>query len=95
MAEIESGPPGEQSRHPLARTTTNVGRDPSNDIVLDDPAVSRFHAVIEWEHSCFWVRDLASRNGTTMNGMTVGAAMPLRDGAQLRLGGQLLTFIDR
>jgi len=41
-----------------------VGRDPSCDIVLDAPTVSRRHAELRVEEAGLFVRDLGSRNGT-------------------------------
>ena len=41
----------------------NVGRDPSNDIVVDTQYASRFHARIEYQHNRFVIAD-NSTNGT-------------------------------
>jgi hypothetical protein len=41
-----------------------IGREPSNDIELADPRVSRHHAVIWAESGAWLVRDLDSANGT-------------------------------
>src|SRR5450432_4048536 len=51
---------------PLTKARTTVGRDPSNDLVVDDPSVSRLHAEIVREPSGFVVRDLNSLNGTSV-----------------------------
>ncbi len=44
-----------------------IGRDLSNDITLDAPNVSRFHAVIEKSGQRYLLRDLQSANGTFVN----------------------------
>jgi ABC transport system ATP-binding/permease protein len=44
-----------------------IGRDPSNDVVLDTPTVSRFHAQIERVGQRYRLRDLRSANGTFVN----------------------------
>ena len=62
-----------------------VGRDPGNDIILRDPKVSRHHAEIVFERGFFVVHDLASANGTYVNGKRVRVA-PLTHGMKLRLG---------
>jgi len=62
-----------------------VGRDPGNDIILRDPKVSRHHAEIVFERGFFVLHDLASANGTYVNGKRVRVA-PLTHGAKLRLG---------
>lgn len=70
-----------------------VGRDPGNDIVLRDPKVSRHHAEIVFERGFFVVHDLASANGTFVNGRRVRVA-PLTHGAKLRLGNSYGRFSE-
>jgi DNA-binding NtrC family response regulator len=42
----------------------HIGSDPSNDLCLEDPHVSRRHCEIRQSRDGFWVRDLGSTNGT-------------------------------
>jgi hypothetical protein len=51
-----------------------LGRDESCEVRLDDPLVSRRHAEIRFEHGRWWVVDLASRNGTRLDGRLVERA---------------------
>jgi two-component system response regulator GlrR len=67
-----------------------IGSHPSADLVLRDPGVSRFHCEITVADPPT-VRDLGSRNGTVVNGVTVAQA-PLSDGSLLTLGGTQLLF---
>ncbi len=67
-----------------------IGSHPSADLVLRDPSVSRFHCEITGGERPT-VRDLGSRNGTAVNGVTVAQA-PLTDGALLSLGSTQLRF---
>src|SRR5512141_1305273 len=62
-----------------------LGRDPGNDIILRDPKVSRHHAEIVFERGFFVLHDLASANGSYVNGKRVRVA-PLTHGARVRLG---------
>ena len=48
-----------------------VGRDPGNDIILRDPKVSRHHSEIVFERGFFVLHDLASANGTYVNGKRI------------------------
>lgn len=82
-------------RFPLTAAVTTLGRDPSADIVLDDPGVSRRHAEVrisnDGPHLQVVVRDLGSTNGTYLNGDQVGSE-ELRDGDRLTMGRSTLTF---
>jgi ABC-type multidrug transport system ATPase subunit/ABC-type multidrug transport system permease subunit len=75
----------------LVAAPLTIGRDASNVLVLDDPNVSRFHAVITRTARGVEVRDLSSRNGTRVNGELVTRAQ-LASGAELAIGAYRLTF---
>jgi DNA-binding NtrC family response regulator len=62
-----------------------MGRGSSCAVVLDDGSVSREHCVIEELAGGLMVRDLGSKNGTSLNGIPVDAA-PLASGDLLRIG---------
>lgn len=67
-----------------------VGRLPDNDLVVDDPSVSKRHAVLRWDNvarRCV-VTDLGSRNGTSIN------AEYVRDPNTLVSDGDMLSFGD-
>lgn len=70
-----------------------VGRDPGNDIILRDPKVSRHHAEIVFERGFFVLHDLASANGSFVNGKRVRVA-PLTHGSRLRLGNTMGRFSE-
>ncbi len=44
-----------------------LGRDPHNDIYLENETVSAHHACLCYHHGQWWLEDLASTNGTTLN----------------------------
>jgi pSer/pThr/pTyr-binding forkhead associated (FHA) protein len=77
---------------PLKLPKTTLGRAWVNDIVIDDPNVSRFHAVITLESPFFMIRNLRSMNGLRLNGQLVHARV-LMDGDTLIIGGCTLHFI--
>lgn len=66
--------------YPLKSKTVRIGRDLTNDIVLQDPEVSRFHIVLNWTERGYQLEDLNSTNGTRLNGeaVTVSQAQLLR-----------------
>jgi hypothetical protein len=61
--------------------SVRIGRSPDNDIVINDPTVSRNHLVITQEfNGTYTVKDLNSANGTTVNGSRVFGSMVIRQG---------------
>lgn len=64
---------------------TTIGRDPSNDLVLDVGDVSRHHARLELADGELRVVDLDSTNGTRVNGQPVRTAL-LRPGDEVSFG---------
>jgi adenylate cyclase len=65
--------PGNRATKPVMLGSARVtfGRAPSNQVVLGDPEVSKFHAEIVLESNAFVLRDLGSSNGTHVNGRAV------------------------
>lgn len=68
-----------------------IGRDPQNDVVLDDRRVSRKHAEIRLRLGRYTLYDLQSTNGTYVNGRRV-AEKVLDDGDKISVGGLELVF---
>jgi hypothetical protein len=62
-----------------------IGRHLDCDVVLDDPTVSRMHARLVFRHERWVLQDLASTNGTHVNGVRVGRC-ELRPGDRVALG---------
>ena len=76
----------------LAKRQLTIGRDTSNDVVLQDPNVSRFHAeVARLDDGRVAIRDLASRNGTRVDGELVRTAL-LEPGSEVGIGPYRLVF---
>jgi ABC transport system ATP-binding/permease protein len=68
------------------KTAIQLGRDPSNDVVLSSPGVSRFHAQLERVGQRYRVVDLRSSNGTFVNGERVDGAVWLKPNDSIRIG---------
>ncbi|NJM05282.1 FHA domain-containing protein, partial [Candidatus Gracilibacteria bacterium] len=64
----------------LERLDVTIGRDPSNDIVLDVPIVSRHHADIQFDGIAFYLSDAGSQNGTWLDETRVLGASPCSTG---------------
>lgn len=74
--------------YPLGGSCTSVGRNADNDLVLDDPYVSRYHARIWREPDGYRLEDLDSLNGTFCNGsrLVPGAIRALNDDDAVGIG---------
>jgi len=72
-----------------------VGRQPDCDLVLDDPSVSKRHAVLIWDEStqaCV-VQDLGSMNGTYVNDNELFDETMLSDGDVVSFGEAQFWFL--
>jgi len=70
-----------------------VGRDTSNDIVLDDPAVTRnSHFIIRVEDAKYKIIDTGSTNGTYLNGKRLFSQTKLEDGDTILAGDTEMEF---
>lgn len=80
---------------PLEHRTLTIGRSADCDIVLDDRQISRLHARIVWHGDHYEIEDLASKNGTHLNGRDVVTPQPLRDGDEIQVALRYkLAFVD-
>jgi hypothetical protein len=79
----------------LERQTVRLGRNLSNEIVVNDPKVSRFHAQIRYENGQFVVYDVSSTNGVRINGVRVQRPVPLRPNDTLGVGSHEFIFQRR
>src|SRR5437016_517009 len=75
----------------LSQPEATIGRDPQNDLVLDDPRVSRRHAVLQQTLEGVFIRDQQSGNGTFVNHQRV-TDIKLTDGDTIKLGDSTLIF---
>jgi|SRR5688572_19176912 predicted component of type VI protein secretion system len=82
---IRQGPvPGKV--HELAKDVVTLGRDVSNDIVINDAEVSRNHARLTAQSGSYLMEDLASTNGTFVNGQRLIGPKLLSPGDVVGLG---------
>ncbi len=70
-----------------------VGRNPTTNITLLDEGISREHALILFDEDVpgYVIEDLASTNGTKLNGKRVRSA-PLAEGDKFQIGQTLFRF---
>ena len=77
--------------HELRQPSAIIGRSKDADIRVSDPNVSRRHAEIRQDGSSYWIVDLDSTNGVTVNGRAVKRAK-LEDEDRITLGSTELVF---
>jgi hypothetical protein len=87
-------PQGPGQTYPLNRDVLHIGRHRTNDIVIKEERVSRFHAEIRFERGQFVLYDLGSLNGVVVNGMLTRQAI-LRPGDIIGIGSYSFVFERR
>ena len=79
--------------YPLHLGLNSVGRLPDNDVVIRDECVSRRHCAVVIHHDLRCeLHDVASKNGTLLNGKKIPGPTRLQSGDQITLCGRRLTF---
>ena len=71
-----------------------IGRRPECDIRVRERAVSGIHAEITRVRDVVTINDLASTNGTLVNGMRIRTPVSLTQGNLLKLGNCVFKFVD-
>lgn len=87
--------PGQGHRYFITQDEMTIGRDPSADITIVDPSISRKHSKIEKRGNSVLISDLGSANGTVVNGKKLPgeeqASLAKED--MIRLGNSILKFL--
>ncbi len=77
---------------PLSKDRTTIGRRSHNDVVIDNLAVSGEHAVMFKAGDEYYIEDLGSTNGTTVNGQPVKKHL-MQGGDFVEIGKYRLKFV--
>src|SRR4051812_45794731 len=77
----------------LNEGTFAVGRNASCQLSLDDPLVSRRHAIFEHHGGEVTLEDLNSRNGVIVNGHRIESKVSISVGDRILIGSQELTLL--
>jgi pSer/pThr/pTyr-binding forkhead associated (FHA) protein len=72
--------------HRYTKPVIILGREPDCDFPLDDQTVSSQHARLSYHQQQWWLEDLASTNGTFLNGEAVTTPVVITHGDEVRLG---------
>ena len=79
-------------RLPVTKNRALVGRSRRADIMLGDDSVSRTHALLWFDAGGVWLQDLASSNGTTLNGTRITGAAAIQDADAIGFGTARFSF---
>ncbi len=79
-----------------AKGITNIGRHPENDIVIDNPAVAQFHAVLDHRQRPYQLVVVTQDNPTSISGEPVLPNVPhtLRTWDTIELNGHSLVLVE-
>ncbi len=77
---------------PVRKQVVSIGRDLSNDLVIDSAEVSRFHAELHTEPRAVTILDRQSMNGTFVNGLQLAGAQQIETGDQIIFGTTICRF---
>jgi len=105
VVKPENGPPpnvkfwlvDKDCLHPLKTGLNTIGRAPENDVVVSDAYVSRRHCAIlvhAADDHCE-LHDIASKNGTFLNGRKLTGPTPLNVGDEIRMCDCQLVFMTK
>jgi hypothetical protein len=95
-AELDFAVLDKDAIYPLKVGLNTIGRLPDNDVVVPDPYVSRRHCAIMVHASAGCeLHDVASKNGTYLNGQRLMGPTPLVSGDEIRMCDRQLVFIRK
>jgi len=84
---------GKSFRRDIDAEVLKIGRSSKNDVNLSfDLSLSRFHAEVSRRNGRYFVADVGSRNGTSLNGKPVSKPEELQVGDRITLGETTILF---
>jgi len=90
---MRSGPtPG--ASFTLEGDQIDIGRDSTNEIVINDAEISRRHARLTFQGGKYVLEDLGSTNGTFVNGQRLAGPRVLKSGEVVSFGEQIVMIFE-
>lgn len=88
---IQNGPMGGRS-YLFHQDVTTVGRNNGNDLIIPGRTVSRRHARLWFAEGYWYLEDLQSGNGTSVNNVRIYQAVVLNNGDVISFGDEIVVF---
>jgi pSer/pThr/pTyr-binding forkhead associated (FHA) protein len=79
----------------LKQGDNTIGRSATSDIVIDNPSISRHHAVVELNGTSITVRDAGSRNGTFLDERRIAEKVEATGDNELKFGLVAASLVAR
>ncbi len=78
----------------LSNKAFGIGRDKTNQLIIADQNVSRFHAIVTFENDEAYIKDTDSTNGTYINDkqITPCKKIKLNNGDKIKVGSTVIYF---
>ncbi len=78
----------------LSNKAFGIGRDKSNQLIVADSKVSRYHALVTLENEEAYIKDTDSANGTYINNkkLSPGEKVKLNNGDKIKVGRTVIRF---
>jgi len=72
----------------------DIGRDSTNEVVINDAEISRRHARLTFQGGKYVLEDLGSTNGTFVNGQRLAGPRVLKPGEVVSFGEQIVMVFE-
>lgn len=69
-----------------------IGREKDNSFVINDPGISRHHCIFRREGGQWWIEDLQSVNGVTVNAVKITEKTQLKPGDEITVFNHIFIF---
>lgn len=88
---VQNGPMGGRS-YLFHQDVTTIGRNNGNDLIIPGRTVSRRHARLWFSDGYWYLEDLQSGNGTTVNNVRIYQSIILNNGDVISFGDEIVVF---
>ena len=72
--------------------SVKIGRNPDNDLIIQDEHASRFHAEVYFDSGTFFLKNHSKNNGTRLNGSRISEDVALINRCKINIGSAQIRF---